>query len=115
MGWKPMSWNLGDVVDEPTKELPAIAYFDVDKKPGTSAGSDENRCWYPSWRPDKDLNQFKLVLDKYKDWWMQGARAWSNSDPPNPSPPTHYSRFKEMGWNHTAEALKAIRKAVEDD
>lgn len=125
LGWKPMSWSLGNVVADPTDENDAIAYFDVSKEPGTVAGSDENKCWFPEWRPDSDLNQFKLVLDKFIDWYRQlprgskgGTMGTLASEFRALAGGAYFcslSIFEGRSWGNPPAALKAMRQAVEPD
>ena len=53
------------------------------------------------WQPDSDLNQFKLVLDKYREWWDKSGSTWNSPD-----------RFTTKAWNDPASTLNAIREAV---
>ena len=57
-----------------------------------------NHCDYCTWQPDSDLNDFKLVLDKY------GDTTSINS----------VNAMALRAWFDPAKALKAIRKAIEN-
>ncbi len=58
-----------------------------------------------NWRPDLDLNQFKLVLDKFEEWWHDPDATYRA-----PSQVEHVGR---LAWSDPASALTKIRKAVE--
>lgn len=64
----------------------------------------------PSWKPDSDLNQFKLVLDAYTQWWLS-----PDSNPPVGNTPFFPVSIRSTAWYGPSEALKLIRKAVEHD
>lgn len=63
------------------------------------------------WRPDSNLNQFKLVLDKY-DKWYAGlelySEPWKRAFGVN-------DNLRGYAWNDPAKALKVIRASVEPD